>query len=204
MAAWACLCEPKDLVSMLSLSLSRGWTAVLTVTLLVGAMVGLVDTSFAVSPAIKPSAGKASLVKPAEAASKPAAIVPQTISPLDLVKTPDAYLNKTVIMDGTFNSFGTLGLDYKKALRDGNKYLSVIILRPDVDHHTIPLSELKLFVARKNSEPLMDLETGDEVRIKGTVFSVALGDPWVDIDTITVLHKAKPKSLAANKDKNAR
>lgn len=191
---------------MHTFSLPRGWVAVLTVTLLVGAMAGRVDTSFAVAPAsshkttvkttVKPP------VKPTEAASKVSATVPQTLSPLDLVKSPDAYLNKTVILDGTFNSFGTLGLDYKKALRDGNKYLSVIILRPDVDHHTIPLSELKLFVARKNSEPLMDLETGDEVRIKGTVFSAALGDPWVDVDTITVLHKAKPKSLAT-KDKNA-
>ncbi|MDH4379911.1 MAG: hypothetical protein QE263_08405 [Vampirovibrionales bacterium] len=192
---------------MSPLSLSRGWIAVLTVGLLVGAMAGRVDTSFAVAPAPSHKATVKAPAKPTEAALKVAAAVPQTVSPLDLVKSPDTYLNKTVLMDATFNSFGTLGLDYKKALRDGNKYLSVIILRPDVDHHTIPLSELKLFVARKNSEPLMDLETGDEVRIKGIVFSAALGDPWVDVDTITVLHKApnkeKSKALAANKDKNA-
>jgi hypothetical protein len=201
---------------MASFFFSRGRVAVIAVSAVIGAVVGAVigpiETSFATAPSVKPTvskliakpiATKPVATKTAEATPKKTTLElklePQTVSPLDLVKTPEVYLNKAVVMDGTFNSFGTLGLDYKKALRDGNKYLSVIIIRPDVAHHTIPLSELKLFVARKNSEPLMDLETGDDVRIKGTVFSAALGDPWVDVDTITVLHKAHPDKTKEKK-----
>ncbi len=115
----------------------------------------------------------------------------QMVSPLDLVKSPEDYLKANVVFDGTFTSFSNLGLDYPKAERDGNDYITVLIRRPDVAHHTIPLAELKLFLSRKDSDSIQDLESGDDVRIEGTVFSAALGDPWVDITAIKITQKAK-------------
>ena len=39
----------------------------------------------------------------------------------------------------------------------------------------------------------IDLDAGDEVEFTGRVFSVALGDPWMDVDDFKVLTKKEPK-----------
>lgn len=114
----------------------------------------------------------------------------QLVSSLELVKAPDDYLTKGVEFDGVFHSFSTLGLDYPPASRDSNKFINVLVLRPDVSHHDIPLSELKLFFPRQNSDAILALESGDKVRIQGQVFSTAIGDPWVDIQNLEVLESA--------------
>lgn len=114
-----------------------------------------------------------------------------SVAALDLVHDPDRYLNKRVAFEGTFNSFSSLGLDYKKALRDAKQYVSLLILRPDVSHHNIPLAELKMFYPRQKSESLMTLDQGDRVAIEGTVFSTALGEPWLDIQQVKILQKSK-------------
>lgn len=123
----------------------------------------------------------------------------ETYTPVDVmavVQKPEQFKEQYISFDATFNSFSTLGLDYPKAERSSTDYISVVVLRPDVGEHRIPMSELKLFFPRKDSDSVLELESGDEVSIKGHVFSTALNDPWVDITELTVLKKAAPKKTA--------
>lgn len=112
---------------------------------------------------------------------------------IDLLKNPSHFLNKSVEFEGTFNSFSSLGLNYKKAYKDPKDFISILILRPDVTHHKVPLSELKLMYPRKKSEAILKLESGDIIKIKGKVFSTMLNDPWVEIDAVDILKKMHPK-----------
>lgn len=120
------------------------------------------------------------------------------VEPLALVKNPKAYLDKDVTFHGIFNRFSDIALDYDKALRESQDYVSLLILRPDVTRHDIPLSELKLFFPREKSADVVDLESGDQVVIKGNVFSSALNEPWVDVLDIDVV--GKPDKVAEKKD----
>lgn len=115
-----------------------------------------------------------------------------SVNPLDLVARPNFYLNKNVKIRAKFDKFATLGLDYKPAMRSSEKYISFLIQRPDVFDHNIPLSELKIFLSRTEAEKHIDLNSGDVVEFQGTVFSNALGDPWMDVDKFTVI-STKPK-----------
>ena len=108
---------------------------------------------------------------------------------LQLVGNPSSFLNKKVSMQVKFDKFSTLGLDYKKAMRDSQKYIGFLVQRDDVKDHNVPLSELKLFITRDYAEKFIDLNTGDKIKITGKVFSNALGDPWVDISTIEIIEK---------------
>ena len=116
-----------------------------------------------------------------------------TVSPLDVVKTPQKYLNKTIVMNATFDKFSILGLDYKPAMRSSEKYIGILIKRDDVIDHTVPLSEMKMFLKRDLAEKNINLESEDKVQITGKVFSTALGDPWVDITDIKITQKAPKK-----------
>ena len=58
-----------------------------------------------------------------------------------------------------------------------------MIFRPDTDKN-IPLPEMKLFLQRKSAEKFIDLKENDKVQFSGIVFSNALGDVWVDVDTL--------------------
>jgi hypothetical protein len=148
-------------------------------------------------PAAKPSQSNGKAAKPAAPAALPVpASEYRPVQPLELLKSPASFVNHYVTFNATFNSFSSLGLDYKRVLRDSKDYVSVLIRRPDVPHHDIPLSELKLFLPRSKSESVMELEAGDQVSVKGKVFAVALGEPWMDIDQISVLKKAKPSQKA--------
>lgn len=111
------------------------------------------------------------------------------VEPLDLLKTPDQYLNKKVTFTATFNRFADIALDYKKAFRDSRDYVTFFILRPDVTEHTIPLAEMKLFFPRKQSDEVMELEAGDKIQVVGTEFSTALEEPWIDVEHIKILEK---------------
>ncbi len=111
------------------------------------------------------------------------------VAPLNVVAAPQKYLNKTIVMKATFDKFSTLGLDYKKAMRSSSDYIGFLIQRDDVDDHNVPLSEMKLFVKRDYAEKFIELDTGDKIQITGKVFSNALGDPWVDVNKITILQK---------------
>ncbi len=131
-------------------------------------------------------------VSSVKATPKAPEAVLQSVQAVDLLKDPQLYLNKKVAFEGTFNSFSNVGLDYKKAMRSSKDFVSIIIRRPDVTDHTIPLAELKLIFPRKKSEDVMHLESGDKIKITGSVFSTALNEPWVDVSDVKVLQKLKP------------
>ena len=116
-----------------------------------------------------------------------------TVNPLNLVARPNSYLNKTVKITAKFDKFSTLGLDYKPAFRSSENYISFLIQRPDITDHNIPLSELKIFLNRTEAEKYIDLNSGDIIEFSGKVFSTALGDPWMDAQTFTVI-SSKPKT----------
>lgn len=146
------------------------------------------------NPTVKPPTGQ-------EEASKPALNKTyESVEVLELVRHADQWLDKPVAFEGTFNTFHNLALDYKGAFRDSKDFLSFLILRPDVGHHEIPLSELKMTYPRKRVNEIMDLQAGDKILVKGTVFSTALGDPWVDVDSITIT-QAAPKPAAKSPKK---
>lgn len=124
------------------------------------------------------------------------ATITQTVkdytSPHLIVNSPKSYLNKTIEMKAKFDKFSTLGLDYKSAFKSSEDYISFLIKREDTKYD-IPLSEMKLFLKREVAEKHIDLKTNDEISIKGTVFSDALGDAWIDVEQITLIKKAPDK-----------
>lgn len=113
------------------------------------------------------------------------------VSSLNIVNNPSAYLNKKVKFRAAFDKFSTLGLDYKPAFRDSQKYISFLIKRDDVTDHTVPLSEMKIFIKRTEAEKFIDLDSGDIIEVYGKVFSDALTDAWVETDKLIVLTKKK-------------
>lgn len=115
-----------------------------------------------------------------------------TVRPLSIVNSPKTYLNKKVTMNAKFDKFSTLGLDYKPAFKSSENYISFLIKRDDTNFD-IPLSEMKLFLKRELAEKFIDLKTNDEIKIVGTVFSDALGDAWVDVESIAITKKAPEK-----------
>lgn len=114
------------------------------------------------------------------------------VSPLDLVANPAAFMGKKVKFQAKFDKFSTLGLDYQPAMRSSEKYITILIQRPDVKSHDVPFGELKIFMDRKAAEKHIDLNSGDEIEIAGTIFSKALGDAWLNVDNFTVV-KTFPK-----------
>ena len=138
--------------------------------------------------------------------AKPATAQPKTVSqaplnkdyfeanPIEIVKNPAFYIGKKVKFKAKFDKFSTLGLDYTPAKRSSEDYITLLIQRPDVTSHDIPLSELKIFMNRKEAEKHIDLNSGDEIEIAGKVFAKALGDAWMDVDNFTVL-KTFPKPV---------
>ena len=111
------------------------------------------------------------------------------VKPLDVVANPDMYLNKKIKFRAVFDKFSTLGLDYKPAFRDSQKYISFLIKRDDVTDHTIPLSEMKIFILRTEAEKFIDLDSGDVIEVYGKEFSNALTDPWIDAEKLIVVEK---------------
>ena len=115
-----------------------------------------------------------------------------TLTPLVVVASPKAYLNKTITLNAKFDKFSTLGLDYKPALKSSEEYISFLVKRDDTSYD-IPLSEMKLFLKRAEAEKFIDLKTNDEIQITGTVFSDALGDVWIDVSNLVLIKKAPDK-----------
>ena len=135
----------------------------------------------AVQQAVQPAAQPA--------VTKPEETVAVKINSLDLVKNPSKFLDKNIIMHCKFDKFSTLGLDYKPALKSSEDFISFLIKREDTIND-IPLSELKMFLDKKTAEKFINLKSGDDIIVTGTVFSTALGDPWVNV---TKLEKKRTK-----------
>ena len=77
-------------------------------------------------------------------------------------------------------------------MKSSEKYITFLIQRPNVSND-IPLSELKNFLSRDMAEKFIDLNNGDVIEYTGTVFSSALGDAWVDVESLTVIKKKEVK-----------
>ncbi len=134
----------------------------------------------------------ASIQKQAKPATE---VLYEPVNSLAVVANPTKYLNKKIKIRAQFDKFSTLGLDYKPAYKNSEKYITFLIKREDVINHTVPLSEMKNFIERKTAEKYIDLKPGDDIEYYGTVFSCALGDVWIDVDKFVVLNqKAKEKS----------
>lgn len=123
---------------------------------------------------------------------QPAQVEAVSVKPLDLVENPDNYLNKKVKITANFDKFSILGLDYKPAMRSSENYITFLVQRPNVTND-IPLSELKNFLSRDMAEKFIDLNNGDVIEYTGTLFSSALGDAWVDVESLTVIKKKEVK-----------
>lgn len=121
-----------------------------------------------------------------------------SVGALDVVNNPQKYLHKNVKITGKFDKFSTLGLDYPPANRSSENYISFLIQRPDVGNHNIPLSEFKIFLKKDVAEENIDLDAGDEIEFSGKIFSVALGDPWMDVDNFKVITKKNPPKKDEN------
>ncbi len=125
-------------------------------------------------------------------ANKPVVVATESaiqVKPLDLVANPTKYLHKRVKIRAKFDKFSTLGLDYHPAYKSSEDYITFLIKRDDVVNYVVPLSELKNFMTRKTAEQYIDLKPGDEIEYTGTVFSNALSDTWLEVDSFKVLNE---------------
>ena len=109
----------------------------------------------------------------------------ETVALIDLVADPKKFLGKKVVIEGEFNSFSTLPLDYAKAMRSSKDFIGLVLSRPD--QQEIPLVELKLAAPLKMfKDNSINIEHGDVVILRGKVYAVALGEPWLELDSIEV------------------
>lgn len=121
-----------------------------------------------------------------------------TVNALDVVASPFKFLHRNIRIKAKFDKFSTLGLDYPAALRASDKYISILIQRPDVADHNIPLSEMKIFLKKELAEKNINLDAGDEIEFTGRVFSTALGDAWMDVDNLKIITKKNPPKKEEN------
>ncbi len=142
------------------------------------------------SPIVAQNAQELKTTTVQQATSK--AVVKTT--PLEIVANPSCFLGKHVKFDASFDKFSALGLDYKPALKSSQDYIGILIKRDDVTDHTVPLAEMKLFLKRSEAEKFVDIDSGDKVKIEGIVFSNALGDPWINIDSFVTEQKNDKKA----------
>ncbi len=164
-------------------------TLILAITLLAGVFGFMTNEAFSKNNKISQTVkNQNNLQTTKKITNSPKAI---NATSLNIVANPKKYLGKTVKMQATFDKFSTLGLDYNKALRKSSDYIGILIQRDDVVDHDIPLSEMKLFMKKDMAQKHIDLDTGDKVEITAHVFSTALNDPWLDIDSLDIIKKAK-------------
>jgi len=105
---------------------------------------------------------------------------------VDLVAEPNKFLGKKIVFEGEFYSFSTLALDYEPAMRSSKDFIGLVLARPDQTE--IPLVELKIAAALKTfKEKNINLEHGNKLAIRAKVFAVALGEPWVDVEEISLI-----------------
>lgn len=133
-----------------------------------------------------------------QAVAKPQKVY-MLVDPVDMVNNPAGYMNKNVKFRAKFDKYATLGLDYKPAFRSSEKFITFLIQRGNVTTHNVPLSELKIFLDRKEAEKHIDLNSGDEIEVSGHVFSNALGDVWMDAEQFIVLTGKKTNTDSAKK-----
>jgi len=116
----------------------------------------------------------------------PSVCMGEPIELVELVSEPSKFLGKRIVVEGEFYSFSTLALDYEPAMRSSKDFIGLVLARPDQTE--IPLVELKIAAALKNfKEKNINLEHGNKLAIKGKVYAVALGEPWLDVEEISLI-----------------
>lgn len=107
----------------------------------------------------------------------------------ELVSEPKKFLNKKVSLSGEFYSFSNLSLDYKPALKSSKDFIGIILARPDKKE--IPLVELKLSAPLAMfKDSAISFEHGDKILMRAKVYAIALGEPWLEVESINVTKKA--------------
>ena len=157
-------------------------TILLSAVLAIGLGIGV---SAQVKNIKTPAKAPVSVVKTVASSTDDSAYI--STNPLDIVANPTKYLKQKVKIKAKFDKFSTLGLDYKPAYRNSEKYITFLIKRDNVTNYTVPLSEMKNFLSRDIAEKDIDLKSGDEIEYTGTVFSDALSDAWISVDSFKVL-----------------
>lgn len=157
-------------------------------------MVTAISFSLATSAIASKTQTKPATITPKVTAHPQDQTVYKEVNSLDVVVHPEKYLNKDIKIKGQFDKFSTLGLDYKPAYKSSEKFITILIKRDDVINHTVPLSEMKIFLPRDIAEKHIDLEEGDMIEFDGVMFSNALGDAWIEVKKFSILSKK-------NKDK---
>lgn len=127
---------------------------------------------------------------------KPQPVSIEQVNALEVVNNPTKYLNKKIKVVAKFDKFSALGLDYKPAYRSSEEYITFLIKRDDVVNYVVPLSEMKNFLPRKLAEKYIDLKPGDDIEYVGTVFSDALSDTWVDVESFKVVNEVFKEKTA--------
>lgn len=108
----------------------------------------------------------------------------------ELILEPEKFLNKDLTIEGEFYSFSTIPLDYEKAMKSSKDFIGLILARPDQTE--IPLVELKLAAPLKMfKEGDLNIEHGDIISLEAKVYAVALGEPWLEVEEISLEKKAK-------------
>lgn len=116
----------------------------------------------------------------------------ESVETVDLIHKAKDFKSKRVEIKEYFYSYTNLPLDYEKAMRSSEDYIGILISRPDIKE--IPLVELKMVIPIKdfeNNEELSHMAHGDLIKVKGKVFAVKLGEPWMDISSIEIIEKAE-------------
>ena len=177
-------------------------TGILTVLILTGGLVAFANKEDVVQPLKKPETVELDISAKTPKEDTVKSLLPAIneseylcVKPLAVVANPNEYLNKKVKFRAVFDKFSTLGLDYKPAFRDSKDYISFLIKRDDVTDHTVPLSEMKIFIKRAEAEKFIELDSGDIIEVYGKVFSNALTDAWVETEKLVIITKK-------NKDKD--
>ena len=106
--------------------------SVMSILLLTGGLFAVAENSNVIPLINKSDAAKEVKLDKTVANSVQATIAPIKVTPsenyicatpLEIVANPDKYLNKKVKFKASFDKFSTLGLDYKPAMRDSQKYI---------------------------------------------------------------------------------
>lgn len=123
----------------------------------------------------------------------------EEVDALDVVKYPNKYKNRCIKINAIFDKFSVVGLDYKPAFRSSEDYILFLIRKTEIKGHIIPLAEMKIFITRDEAEKYIDLESGDAIQFTGKVFSTALGDPWIEVNSLKIIDKKNKKTEAEKK-----
>lgn len=112
---------------------------------------------------------------------------------VDIVAEPKKFLNKKIYLEGDFYSYSTLALDYPKAMKSSKDFIGIVLSRPDAAE--IPLVELKIAApVLLFKDTNLNIDQGDRIGIKAKIYAIALGEAWLDAESIEIIKKNSKKN----------